>query len=39
MLAAHVGPGQPQMMAQAIRQREPRLDFDLDLLSVDAKSN
>jgi len=27
------------MMAQAIRQREPRLDFDLELLSVDAKSN
>jgi hypothetical protein len=39
MLAAHVGPGQPQMMAQAIRQREPRLDFDFDLLPVDAKSH
>jgi hypothetical protein len=34
-----MGPGQPQMMAQAIRQREPRLHFDLDLLPVDAKSN
>jgi hypothetical protein len=27
------------MMTQAIRQREPRLHFDLDLLPVDAKSN
>jgi len=27
------------MMAQAIRQREPRLHFDLDLLPVDAKSH
>jgi hypothetical protein len=34
-----MGPGQPQMMTQAIRQREPRLHFDLDLLPVDAKSN
>ena len=37
VLAAHMGAGQPQMMAQAIRQREPRLDVDLDLSTVDAK--
>jgi hypothetical protein len=38
VLAADMGAGQPQMMAQAICQREPRLDVDLDLSTVDAKS-
>ena len=39
VLATHMRSGQPQMMAQAIRQREPRLHFDLDLLPVDVKSH
>jgi hypothetical protein len=37
MLATHMGPGQPQMMAQAIRQREARLDIDVDILFVDLE--
>ena len=37
VLAADMGAGQPQIVAQAIRQRQPRLDLDLDLLAVDLK--
>jgi len=35
VLAADMGAGEPQMMAQAIGQRQSRLDFDLDRLAVD----
>src|SRR5579863_1664303 len=38
VLAADMRSGQPQAMAQAIRQRQPRLDFDLDGPAVDLKS-
>jgi hypothetical protein len=34
-----MGSGQPQMVTQAVRQRQPRLDLDLDLLAVDLKSH
>jgi hypothetical protein len=37
MLAADMGSGQPQMMAQAIGERQPRLDFDLDRFAVDLE--
>ena len=39
VLAADMRSGQPQMMAQAIGQRQPRLDFDLDGPAVDLKSD
>jgi hypothetical protein len=32
-----MGPSQPQMVAQAVRQRQPRLDLDLDVLAVDLE--
>ena len=35
VLAADMGAGQPQMMAQAIGERQARLDLDLDRLAVD----
>jgi hypothetical protein len=38
MLAADMGTGQSKMMAQTIRQREPRLNVHVDLSTVDAKS-
>jgi hypothetical protein len=34
-----MGAGQSKMMAQTIRQREPRLDVHVDLATVDAKSH
>ena len=34
VLAADMGPGQPQMVTQAVRQRQPRLDLDLDLFPL-----
>jgi hypothetical protein len=34
-----MGAGQSKMMAQTIRQREPRLDLHVDLSAVDAKSH
>jgi hypothetical protein len=37
MLAADVGAGQPQLVAQAIDQRHARLDLDADLLAVDLE--
>src|SRR5438105_12186066 len=39
MLAADMRASQPQMMAQAIGERQPRLDLDHDFLSVDFKSH
>jgi hypothetical protein len=32
-----MGSGKPQMMAQAIRERKPRLDFDLDHRAVNLE--
>jgi hypothetical protein len=32
-----MGSGQSQMVAQAVRQRQPRFDLDLDRLAVDLK--
>ena len=37
VLAAHMGPSQPQRVAQAVRQRQPRFDLDLDLFAIDLK--
>ena len=37
VLAAHMRAGEPQMMAQAVGKREPRLDLDFDRLAVDFK--
>ena len=34
VFAADMGARKPQMMAQTIGQRQPRLDFDLDRLAV-----
>ena len=39
VLTADMGSSQPQMVAQAVRQGQPRLDLDLDLSTVDAKSH
>jgi hypothetical protein len=32
-----MGPGQPQTMAQAVGERQARLDIDIDILSVDLE--
>ena len=39
MLAAHMGAGEPQLMAQAVGQGQPRLDLDLDLFAVDLEAD
>ena len=39
VLAADMGAGEPQLMAQAIGQGQPRLDLDLDLLAVDFEAH
>ncbi len=39
VLAADMGAGQPQVVAQAVGERQPRLDLDLDLLAVDFESH
>jgi hypothetical protein len=39
MLATNMGSGEAEHMTQAIRQRHPRLDFDLDFFAVDFKSD
>ena len=37
VLAADMGAGEPQLVAQAIGQRQARLDVDADLLAVDLE--
>ena len=37
VLAADVGAGQPQLVAQAVGERQARLDVDADLLAVDLE--
>ncbi len=39
VLAADMGSGEPQMVAQAIRERQPRLNLHFDLSTVDTKSH
>ncbi len=39
VLAAEVSSGEPQLVAQAIRQRHARLDLDFHLLAVDFKAD
>ncbi len=39
VLAAEMRSGEPQLVAQAVRQGHARLDLDLDFLAVDFKSD
>src|SRR5262249_30476168 len=39
MLAANMRAGQPQMMAQAIGERQARLDRNLDFMAVDLEAS
>src|ERR1700686_3850154 len=39
VLAAHMGAGEPQLVAQAVDQRHARLDLDSDVFSIDFEGH